>query len=123
MQSDLVAKLRGSGTKNAPKGNRGVYMSICDDAADAIEALTADNRMKDELLTAAVDDYNKALGEISRLRDALTTVRKRTRNARGAIESNQVVDKDVHGSLTWVLATIDAALTERTALEANHGRS
>lgn len=41
---------------------------------------------------------------------ALEQAKKRMRNCRGAIESNQVVDKDVHGSLTNGMADIDAAL-------------
>ncbi|WP_018900372.1 hypothetical protein [Rhizobium sp. 2MFCol3.1] len=45
------------------------------------------------------------------LREVLSSVRNSVKNARGAIESNQVVDKDVHGTLTRVITTIDAALT------------
>lgn len=57
-----------------------------------------------QTLSAQLADTVKALNE----------VRKRTKSARGAIESNQVVDKDVRGSLTWVLETIDAALAKAT---------
>lgn len=45
-----------------------------------------------------------------KLVDALKEARKRMRNCRGAIESNQVVDKDVHGSLTSGMTEIDAVL-------------
>lgn len=43
-----------------------------------------------------------------RMREEMTEIRKSIRNAMGAIESNQVVDKDVHGTLKSVLARIDA---------------
>lgn len=43
---------------------------------------------------------------------ALEQAKKRMRNCRGAIESNQVIDKDVHGSLTNGMADIDAALSQ-----------
>jgi hypothetical protein len=48
---------------------------------------------------------------ISSLHEVLSSIRQSVKNARGAIESNQVVDKDVHGTLTRVIAAIDAALT------------
>lgn len=48
--------------------------------------------------------------EIAKLRDALTAVRGSIKNARGAVESNQVVDKDVHGTLSRAIRMIDAAL-------------
>ena len=35
----LAGRLRESGTKNAPRNSNGVYMSICDEAADDITAL------------------------------------------------------------------------------------
>lgn len=44
------------------------------------------------------------------LSDTLATVRASVRNARGAIESGQVVDKDVHGTLSKIIRTIDEAL-------------
>ncbi len=62
-----------------------------------------------------LDKYDAALAEIERLREALTRVRQRARNARGAIESNQVVDKDVHGSMNWIMETIDEALRSPSA--------
>ncbi len=40
---ELVERLKASGTKNAPRTGNGVYMSICDEAASAIEALEASN--------------------------------------------------------------------------------
>lgn len=43
--------------------------------------------------------------------EALKAARKRMRNCMGAIESNQVVDKDVHGSLKRGIADIDEALS------------
>lgn len=49
--AELVAKLRASGTRNA-KGD-GVYMSICDQAADRLTALTA----KVALLTEALKPF------------------------------------------------------------------
>lgn len=39
----------------------------------------------------------KVLSEIERLRGALESAEKSFHNIRGAIESNQVVDKDAHG--------------------------
>jgi hypothetical protein len=48
--------------------------------------------------------------EIAKLREALTAVRGSIKNARGAVESNQVADKDVHGTLSWAIRMIDAAL-------------
>lgn len=42
------------------------------------------------------------------LKAELAEIRKSIRNAMGAIESNQVVDKDVHGTLKGVLKRIDA---------------
>jgi DNA-binding XRE family transcriptional regulator len=50
------------------------------------------------------------------IRDALWAIRQSVKNARGAIESNQVVDKDVHGTLTRVIAQIDAALDDAHAV-------
>ena len=49
-------------------------------------------------------------GTIEKLVDGIQQARKRMRNCRGAIESDQVVDKDVHGSLTRGMADIDAVL-------------
>jgi hypothetical protein len=56
------------------------------------------------------------------IRESLLDIRKSVKNARGAIESNQVVDKDVHGTLTRVLSKIDAALdTLHSAALTPHG--
>lgn len=41
----------------------------------------------------------------------LAAIRKSVRNAMGAIESNQVADKDVHGTLKGVLKRLDALVT------------
>lgn len=49
-----------------------------------------------------------------RMREALRAIKIRARNARGAIESNQVGDKDVHGSMNWIMQTVDAALTNHS---------
>lgn len=54
----------------------------------------------------------------ARLREALAGARKRMVNSRGAIESNQVVDKDVRGNLTRGIDDIDAALSELKGGEA-----
>jgi hypothetical protein len=57
-----------------------------------------------------------------KIRESLLDIRKSVKNARGAIESNQVVDKDVHGTLTRVLSKIDAALdTLHSAALTSHG--
>lgn len=52
----------------------------------------------------------EAEAERDALRKALTDVRGSIKNARGAVESNQVVDKDVHGTLSRAIRMIDAAL-------------
>ncbi|HEX5935892.1 MAG TPA: hypothetical protein VFY63_17160 [Pseudorhizobium sp.] len=49
-------------------------------------------------------------GDSQSLRDVLWAIRQSVKNARGAVESNQVVDKDVRGTLTGVIAKIDGAL-------------
>lgn len=49
--------------------------------------------------------------EIDRLRAALSVAWMRMRNARGAVESNQVIDKDVRGTLTRGIEEIDAVLS------------
>jgi hypothetical protein len=45
------------------------------------------------------------------LQAELAAIRKSVRNAMGAIESNQVADKDVHGTLKGVLKRLDALST------------
>src|SRR6218665_1687488 len=45
--------------------------------------------------------------DASILKGRVVEIRKRVKNARGAIESDQVVDKDVHGSLTKILTMLD----------------
>jgi hypothetical protein len=56
------------------------------------------------------------------IRESLLDIRTSVKNASGAIESNQVVDKDVHGTLTRVLSKIDAALdTLHSAALTPHG--
>jgi hypothetical protein len=52
-------------------------------------------------------DQNRRIAELVK---ALEQAKKRMRNCRGAIESNQVIDKDVHGLLTNGMADIDAAI-------------
>lgn len=59
-----------------------------------------------------VDSWNRRNAELSRLREALKDVRGSIKNARGAVESNQVADKDVHGTLCRAISKIDAALNE-----------
>lgn len=51
-----------------------------------------------------------AEAEVRRLRVALIAAKTRMRNCRGAIESNQVIDKDVHGSLQNGIRDIQDAL-------------
>jgi hypothetical protein len=54
----------------------------------------------------------KKLGaDNARLRSVLSVAWVRLRNARGAVESNQVVDKDVLGTLSRAITEIDAALS------------
>lgn len=50
--------------------------------------------------------------ENAKLRMALAQASYRMRNARGAVESNQVADKDVHGTLTRGMFEIAEALGE-----------
>lgn len=76
----LISDLRASGTRNAPKNGNGVYMSICDQAADALEALAP-------LLDAALGlshgtDWNngthaKLHGYRQKLLDALSAIRSK----------------------------------------------
>lgn len=80
--NELVERLRASGTGNAPKNSDAVYMSICDEAADAITTLTASlsqaERDRDSLkwanerisnsLHAHVDALATAESELTRLR-------------------------------------------------------
>jgi hypothetical protein len=61
------------------------------------------------------------MSENIHLREALSSVRQSVKNARGAIESNQVVDKDVHGTLTRVIAAIDAVLSAPAPLSRMEG--
>jgi len=66
---------------------------------------------KHEPLLLRVWEQRKAAeARITDLQAALTDARKTMRNARGACESNQVVDKDVEGQLTRGMERIDAAL-------------
>lgn len=56
-------------------------------------------------------DENAALAlKLEAMQREMADIRKSVRNAIGAIESNQVVDKDVHGTLTRVLARLDALI-------------
>lgn len=69
-----------------------------------------ENRDVRERLSVIIPDIAAKDAEISKLREALTAVRGSIKNARGAVESNQVVDKDVHGTLSRAIRMIDAAL-------------
>lgn len=59
---------------------------------------------------ASVTNRKRAEARVAELEKALEQARKRFRNARGAIESNQVVDKDVHGMMQRGMDEIDATL-------------
>lgn len=63
----------------------------------------------------SVNERSTLLALVQEMGKALEAAKKRMRNCRGAIESNQVVDKDVHGSLKIGMADIDAALASFTA--------
>jgi hypothetical protein len=54
--------------------------------------------------------------EAESLQAELAAIRKSIRDAMGAIESNHVADKDVHGTLNGVLKRLDALVgaKERT---------
>jgi hypothetical protein len=47
---DLIERLRASGTANAPRNSKGIYMSICDEAAAALERLSAERDAAREAL-------------------------------------------------------------------------
>jgi hypothetical protein len=49
----------------------------------------------------------------------LTWIRKRVRNCRGAIESGQVVDKDVRGALLLITERLDTVLWRMGAAAPN----
>lgn len=51
-----------------------------------------------------------AAQKVRRLTSALIEARRRFINARSAIETNQVVDKDVHGMMLRGIREIDEAL-------------
>lgn len=57
----LISDLRASGTRNLPKNNSGVYMSICDKAADALASLV---RERDEA-KAIAKRVSKALTSLT----------------------------------------------------------
>ncbi|WP_312619145.1 hypothetical protein [Agrobacterium pusense] len=61
-------------------------------------------------LTDANSRAEAAEAEVKRYRVALIAAKTRMRNCRGAIESDQVVDKDVHGSLGNGIRDIQEAL-------------
>jgi hypothetical protein len=60
--------------------------------------------------SADIDRAEAAEAEVKRYRVALIAAKTRMRNCRGAIESDQVVDKDVHGSLGNGIRDIQDAL-------------
>jgi hypothetical protein len=58
---------------------------------------------------ASVQEQNRAALDASTSQPAeIATIRRYVKAARGAIESGQVVDKDVHGTLTKVIEMLDA---------------
>lgn len=72
-----------------------------------IKNLTAHARVRHRANAAFIVQCVNAHDELV---EALEAAKKRMRNCRGAIESNQVEDKDVHGSLGRGMRDIDAAL-------------
>lgn len=81
----------------------------------ALADLVAYTKALEDLL---VKQSNSLSAENARLREALTDTRSCIKNARGAVESNQVHDKDVHGTLSRAVTITEAALhgTDRAAL-------
>lgn len=83
-----------------------------------IEHFTKSGIIEVAIRNQSVSDYMKhwegrAISAEEKLAEALKALeaaKNRMRNSRGAIESDQVVDKDVHGSLTRGMSDIDAAL-------------
>ncbi len=83
-----------------------------------------DDGYQDEVINAGWHYWNTAIAttpalqknavtavqgvEAESLQAELAAIRNSVRNAMGAIESNQVVDKDVHGTLNGVLKRLDA---------------
>lgn len=51
----LISDLRASGTRNLPKNNSGVYMSICDKAADALAFVVREREAVRDKLIERVD--------------------------------------------------------------------
>lgn len=72
--------------------------------------------MSDAALYKNIDRLNKRISELEaetdRFRKALIEASTRMKNARSACESNQVIDKDVHGTLTRGMFEIAEALGE-----------
>jgi len=66
--------------------------------------------------SAQIADYllhgAQAKDTLYRLGDDLIRLRNSIRNARGAIESNQVVDKDVHGTLSRALDQLEKSIVD-----------
>lgn len=62
----------------------------------------------DQAPTPAANAVTAGQGVEAGLQAELAAIRKSVRNAMGAIESNQVADKDVHGTLNGVLKRLDA---------------
>lgn len=65
-----------------------------------------------ETLSTSLSDKD---AEIGRLREALTNAAKRMKNVRGAIETNQVEDKDARRQLSNGIAVIEAVLEGKFA--------
>ena len=72
--------------------------------------IDGDNCADPDKIDALFRRAEAAEAEVKRYRVALIAAKTRMRNCRGAIESNQVVDKDVHGSLQNGIRDIQEAL-------------
>ena len=66
----LAGRLRESGTKNAPRNSNGVYMSICDEAADDITALITRIRELEEALEPFAEAFERRRDFYARRRHA-----------------------------------------------------
>ena len=74
------------------------------------EQIDVYKRAYDENMAALKARAEAAEAEVKRYREALIAAKTRMRNCRGAIESDQVVDKDMHGSLQNGIRDIQEAL-------------
>jgi len=110
--SELLS-LRRSRTGGADAGNIFSRDPAEEGAASAVPAIEAFR----ETLAATRPALEPTPDLVGEAIEALRAIATRARNARGAIESNQVVDKDVHGSMNWI---IERAKAEVAKLEARH---